>query len=379
MKFHYNAGLDFLKMSFHIHWTDPRFMQDLNDIKGNWDDPDVTERPFYLEGGLELNIQRTGTKKYPFVLSMGDIKLMFSNHKADAQQPNCRIEIGSVSCWDPGWFFLTNRLLSWIRVYGGQVREQKVSEFHITVDIFGLRFTASEFADIRRWICGAKEYRIAGKYRTPNYIALGKGNFMLRIYDKIGELLDGSPKDIFFRDLWTRKLNALPPEDVTRIEFQIRREVSKELEINTIQDLRDKMNGIWQYCTAQWSRFTAIPVSEPDRINKNHQRYDTSDLWLFVQSVRFENAPEMPAVKRERPVCLRDSKKLIQQAAGCMLTAFSIESVTSEGGLDPDLYLYHSDEIQQLLHRQIIENYCKDAKEYRRKMKTVFISSAVNV
>lgn len=376
MKYEYNTGLDFLKMSFNIEWTDPRFMQDLIDAKENWDDPDITEKTFYLEGGLNFNLQRAGTKKYPFKLTMGDVALLFSNHKWDAQQPNCRVEIGSVSCWSPGWFWLINRILSWLRVYGAKVRGEKVSELHITLDIFGLQFTESGFFDIRRWVCRANQYKIAGEYRTPNYIALGKGNFMLRAYDKTGELEPGSAKEIFFRDLWTKKLNAVPPEHVTRIEFQIRREVSKELQIDTIKDLQEKMNGIWEYCVKQWSRFTEEPISEADRKNKNHQRYETAALWQFVESVRFEDAPEDVVLERKRPVQLANVNALVKQGAGCLLRACAALSATTLKGLDPGAYIEHSDTAYFLLHRQIVENFEEDARKYKHKMKTGFIASA---
>jgi len=251
-------------------------MKKLREEKAERDDPDISEKPFYLEDGLNLSLQRAGAKKYPYVLKTGDVRIMFSNHGWNAQQPDCRVEIGSVSCRSPGWFPQMNRILNRLRVFGAKVRGEKVSELHITVDIFGLRFTDSDFSDIRRRICGAKEYRPAGKYRTPDYLALGKGGFMLRIYDKIRELLPGSAKDVFFRDLRAKKLNGPPPEEVTRIEFQIRRKVSKELSINSIRDLREKMNGIWEYCVNQRARFTAEPITEQDRKNRNHQRYATS-------------------------------------------------------------------------------------------------------
>ncbi|MCI5150244.1 MAG: hypothetical protein D3916_12800, partial [Candidatus Electrothrix sp. MAN1_4] len=321
-------------------------------------------------------LQRASAKKYPYVLKMGDVTLMFSNHDWTAQQPNCRVEIGSVSCWSPGWEHLINRIQSWLRVFGARIREEKVSELHVTVDIFGLSFVDSGFSDIRRWICSAKQYKIAGEYRTPNYFALGKGNFMMRIYDKVGELTPGSAKDIFFRDLWAKKLNAPAPEDVTRIEFQIRREVSKELQINTIKDLKEKMNGIWEYCVNQWARFTEIPVTDQDRKNKNHQRYETAGLWEFVRSVRFEDALEDVVLERKRPVQLTNVKALIEIGTGCFLKACAAQAAESPYGLDPDCYLEHWDIASELMRKQIIENYEKDAGKYKQKMKTGFIASA---
>jgi hypothetical protein len=375
--YQYNTGLDFLKMSFNIEWTTHYFMEELREAKEEWDDPDISEKPFHMGDGLEFNLQRAGAKKYPFKLVMGDVTLLFSKHKWDAQQPNCRVEIGSVSCWAPGWEYLINRILNLLRVRGAKVRGEKVSELHITVDIFGLKFTESGFSDIRRWVSRANEYKIAGKYRTPNYLALGKGNFMLRIYDKTGELEPGSAKEIFFRDLWTKKLNAIPPEHVTRIEFQIRRKVSKELQIDTIKDLKEKMNGIWEYCVKQWSRFTEEPIPEVDRKNKNHQRYETAALWQFVESVRFEDAPEDVVLERKKPVQLTNTEALIKQGTGCFLKACAALAVESSSGLDPEAYLEHWDTASWLMHAQIMENFEGDARKYKNKMKTGFIASAV--
>jgi hypothetical protein len=199
---------------------------------------------------------------------------------------------------------------------------------------------------------------------------------MLRAYDKTGELVPGSAKDIFFRDLWAKKLNAAPPEYVTRIEFQLRRQVSKELQINSLKDLKEKMNGIWEYCVNQWARFTENPVTEQDRKNKNHQRYDTAGLWEFVRSVRFEDAPKEVVLERKKPVQLTDTEALIKQGTGCFLKACAALAVESSTGLDPEAYLDHWDTASWLMHAQIMENFEGDAKKYINKMKTGFIASA---
>jgi hypothetical protein len=362
----YTAGLDFLKLSLHLDWIDSQFMKDLHDKKASFgeEDDSVSELPFYLEGGLNLNIQRKGADKYPFVLKSGDVTLMFSNHKSDAQFPNCRIEIGSMSCWDPGWAPLIERILSWLRVYGAQVRKQKISEFHIAADLLGLDFSAAGFQDISRWIARANEFRLVGKYRRTNYIAFGKGNFMMRIYDKTEELSPQSPKEILFHGIWARKLNTLPPQKVTRVEFQCRRKVSKELQIETIADLKEKQNAIWEYCTSQWCRFTEKAISEADRDNKNQQRYDTAKLWEYVQAIKFD-APNVDKIIRRRSVPQHiDISARIKQAAGNLLT------VCAAYKFEPDDYLGHISLCSDLIEESLTNSFQNENKKYQHKIKT---------
>jgi len=98
-------------------------------------------------------------------------------------------------------------------------------------------------------------------------------------------------------------------------------------------------------------------------------------LWTFVRSARFEDAPEV-VLERKRPVQLTDTEALIRQGTGCFLKACAAPAVESPNGLDPDAYLEHWDTASWLMHRQIVENYEKHNRDYRRKMQTGFIASA---
>ncbi|MCI5133635.1 MAG: hypothetical protein D3920_00900 [Candidatus Electrothrix sp. AW2] len=324
----------------------------------------ISEVPFHQPGFLDFNLLRRGAGSYPYVLRSGDVVLMFSNHKPDAQFPNCRIEIGSISCWQPGWLSLYNRILDWITFCGCRVFKEKVSEFHITADLLGADFSTTGFFDIDRWITRANDHFLAGKYGNHNYVAFGKGNFMMRVYDKTSELTPNSPKAIVFNTEWSKKLQAPPPKHVTRIEFQIRRTVSRELQIETVKDLAANLNGIWQYCVSDWARFTEIAITSSDRKNKNQQRYETAALWQFVQAIRFDAPESDKLIRRSESPNHINTEILRKMASGCLL------SLCAASGLKPDDLLGHIHFSHDLIEKSLTDQFESENEKYKRKVET---------
>jgi hypothetical protein len=374
----YLCGLDFMKTGLYLDWPDSYFLKHLQEFKEEFLDeslcPDrnVEWRPLRLDGGLELNMHRNGAGKYPYFLKTGDIHIMFSNHKSDAQCPNCRIEIGSLSCWNPGYEKVFNKIVQWIRAFGGTIRKQKLSEFHPVVDLLNVDFNKTGFDDVTRWVSLAKKYNIHGEYRTPNYIAFGKGDLMLRIYHKTGELAEnaGDAKDRFFQSLWANHLQSLPPKHVTRIEFQIRRTNIKQLEINTVGDLVKKLNSIWAYCCREWARFHSTKIKEEDRKKKSYKKYKTAFIWDFVCNIRFNEA-KVYKVKRKR---FRGGnvEALQKQMAGCAISICGIL------GLAPDDFDSHIAQSVGLLFEQMEANRNKSFVEYERKIKVAGVNSELS-
>lgn len=349
------TGLDFLKVSLWLDWSSRDFLSDLHSRKRSVQETDDIESPFRVPGGLSFNLQRTGAGKYNYVLKSGDITLMFSNHKADAPFPNCRIEIGSVSCWEPGWEYIFYRLCSWLKIYGASIKQEKISEFHITADLLDVDFTETGFDDRFQWITRSNKWKVEGEFDDSNYIAFGKGDMMLRVYDKTAEIKRNGAKSAIFHSIWRKQINRTP-EHVTRIEYQMRRPVFKEFQINTVADLRRNQNSVWQYCVSQWSRFCSDKV---DRKNKNHQRSATAFIWSVVQALKFKKGRIYKLVRKK--VLLSNIDSLKKQAAGCLL------SVCAALGQDHDDFIGHITTAFSLVDEQIRENF-KDFTGYVRNM-----------
>lgn len=369
----YLAGLDFLKVSLWLDWKSPEFITMLKDFKEEFNDdhlnknPEARERSLELGDGLSFNVLPFGAGKYVYVIKSADITILFSNHKSDAQFPNCRIEIGSMSCWQPGWLCLFEKITGWLRGQGAEISRQAVTEFHQTADLFGVEYDLSDFSNLNRWSARANRFSLHGEHYTPNYISFGKGDFMFRCYNKTGELDPVSAKYDFFHDLW-REHTGRDVEHVTRLEFQIRRPVIKKLGIKSVYDLSKKLNSVWAYCVGDgkentgWCRFLDREMTPSDRKNKNQQRYDTDSLWETVRSVRF-NGGRTQHLVRSKTLHI-DVERLMKQGAGCLL------SVCGAVGLAEDDYEGHMLFASDLIRRQIRDNYHKDRNEYLRKIST---------
>ncbi|WPD22826.1 MAG: hypothetical protein SD837_21915 [Candidatus Electrothrix scaldis] len=356
-----------MKVSFWLDWKSRLFLDSIKAIKDSFSSDDLTDGQGMFSSidfgeDFTFNVQRRGAGNHPFVLKCGDITLMFSNHKVDAQHPNCRLEIGSVSCWVPGAFDLVDRVMHWLVERGASISQQKIMESHLTVDLLHVDFSQTGLFDINRWICRATKSKLCFENFEPNYFSSGKGKVMMRAYDKTGELKPGSSKEIAFQDLWSAHLGGLPPEHVTRIEFQLRRDYFKESNINTVYQLQEDLNAIWEYCTGEWSRFTSRPLEIKDRKNKNHQRFKTAFLWEYIRSVRFNAAP-VQKLERGLPVNHVNVDHLVRQASGCILT------VCAAVGHSFDDVAEHAVTATQLISKYLYNEHSTNNKEYKRKMK----------
>ena len=159
------CGVDFYKHSLHLDWKDPTLLNTLYDFKDDINnensnnDPDPKPHVIQLDDGTEFIVQPKAARKYTLVLESAGMKILFSRHKADAQFPNCRIEIGSMCCWHPGWLYLYEQITAWLKGHGAEIVKQKVSEFHITADLLNLDYNFTGFVDVNRWQARANRFQ----------------------------------------------------------------------------------------------------------------------------------------------------------------------------------------------------------------------------
>ena len=223
------------------------------------------------------------------------------------------IEIRSEALWRLGPEEVMKIALSLIEANGGQIIKAKLSRVDLCVD-----FLMPE----KLWSQSLMEYAVTRatdfapyyRYMKLTGIRIGKGGISARLYDKPLEIKQQSGKKWMF-DIWG--IEEVPEgSKIIRIEFQLRREVLKELGLKEIADLLPKIDGAWAYCTKKWLKFQNRP-------GLHHTQRSTLKWYEEIQE-GFEGVQGAEPLVREKAVNM-DKKRLMQQANGFIKSIHAID------------------------------------------------------
>lgn len=359
-------GLDFLKVSLWLEWHSNSLLNELQALKTVVQSGDDNCITFHAPGGFDWNLHRTGTSRYNFRLTTGDITLLLNKRRSDGVVPTARLEIGSLSCWSPGFFTIYERIVLWLKALDATIIREQVSEVHMTADFVGCDIKSLGIEDENRWVSRVHKFDIHNDRRQLSGISLGKGDIMLRIYDKVLELKKSPHKQAVFSEIWST--DAYNQHPVTRVEFQLRRTVLKEFEnkIETVKNLLFGLNSIWQYCTKSWSRFCKNSINR----NHNQSKSENSEFWNKVSSIKWTG--NQPIERKKR----RQNKNLDQIRAnirGMAMTATSFYDVHPE---DLDHIIGLS---QKILEEDLTKLYKDDPYKFIEQMKRKSNEIYVNI
>lgn len=209
--------------------------------------------------------------------------------------------------------------------WGGILAKERVSEVHLCADVVGQSLKDLPCTDEDYWITRAHRFAVFHNRRKLTGITIGKGDIMLRVYDKVAELAAKSThKQGFFANAWG--LETFDQTDVTRFEFQLRRKVITQFQpgINTVQDLTDHLQALWDYCVGDWARLTATKV---DRDQRHQDRAVLHSVWDQLRAAIWTGKKICERIQRQLQ---GDFDRLCKQAAGLSM------SIASFCGLLPD-------------------------------------------
>lgn len=377
-------GLDTLKVSFWLKWnhTDNDFFGILDFMKKKVQDTENDCIPVFKENCFDWNLYRSGARMYTFRLRSGDITLMFNRRKSGDKIPNCRLEIGSLSCWSPGFFSIYERVKAFLAAYGAEIAKERVSEVHLAADFIGTDIKFANLDKHEHWIAFARKDDDHGTIpvqqqdtepepdeldfdkhydcRKFSGLNIGKGDLMLRIYDKGMELkrTRATHKQQVFSEIWS--LEKYDDQPVTRVEYQIRRPKLREFsdhegkQIDTVSDLLNAIRSLWAYLTTEWTRHTQSPVNR----NHNQSKAKVSEFWQKVQTVVWFG---VFGYIRTHPVKHRDTAQLRSMARGCLMSVCASLEVEPDD-IDKIVYLC-KDMIEEDLH-----SFFENEQEFRQRM-----------
>lgn len=199
------------------------------------------------------------------------------------------------------------------------------------------------------------EHVLSGKVRT---LSLAPGApLSARIYDKTYELHCKREKGKAAAEVeaWTRRALALPAHkqaailkagaDVTRVEFQARGEVLKEMGLRsaTAADVAASLDRVWGYCTTRAADGSFGWMRIVDRGTATRkERAELDARWVAVQAVRFRKEPE-PIYRVRRSTGARSA-----QVFGC-----AVSLLAAAGALPRVPLVTHDGEIVRDVHEML--------------------------
>jgi hypothetical protein len=213
-----------------------------------------------------------GKKPYSYVLSNRDFEVRLAEHL----QPCCHVQYFSEALWRDGAAALLTRLLTWAASVGlypsrGPVvsRVDWAFDFHLPSIDFDGGNIVSRGRKKGRWDDGDA---ITG-------FQIGKGDLVVRLYDKVAEIMAESKK-VWMFDLWGRRT------EVWRVEFQARGPILQLHGIRTPAELMDLQYDLLRELAGT---HTTLRVTNGD---SNRSRWSLHPLWRALRQAIAERPQE---------------------------------------------------------------------------------------
>lgn len=272
------SGVDSLELTSDVTWTNPAFFDELEELKteaaerGKYPTIDLkNENP---DDACMLYVHGYGSGGYNLLLTGPEYTIKLGGPQPDEYRPNVFASIRSELLHGSGVGKAVDRLTRLIEFYGGTIHGWKVSRADVFTDILvDEKLWTREMQDLLVTRARYISSHTSGTRFTG--FSIGKGKISARIYDKLQEIIDKSKKFWMYK-VWN--LHAVPEGSrIIRVEFQLRREKLKDLDIDSVSDLKIKAANLWGYCTQDW-------LTMKDEPEKQHHRRKIVPWWLCVQN-----------------------------------------------------------------------------------------------
>ena len=228
--------------------------------------------------GTEFIVKPRGASGYEFILVNDDVRVCVAREARGGKvMPEVFVTFSSQYLWAKGVTEAVALFKKWLSRWAVMVGE-KVSRADLCQD---LELDFPEI-DIKRevvtyakgkvdWVEG--QHYVVGR-RSSGYM-FGSGDLVGRFYDKVLEVKKHQKEYV----LDGLRANGWDGETgVSRAEFQCRRKFLKLMQVETVDDLIQRLPDIWRYCTHDWLR-VCVPGSAT-----NQARWTVREFWKLIMN-----------------------------------------------------------------------------------------------
>ena len=275
-------GIDTIEFGIDVNNYDEnftKFLDKLEELKTLSQEHNKEE--IFNIGGINFTVKSKGQGFYSYKIECNDFYICFMKHDIKKNSP-IYVRFMSEFLWKYGYEQCYFLFIEWFNNLNLQMISTRISRLDLCFDTEEIEFIIS---DKENFVTRAKKIDVhyieeKKAINSEHYIGntfsgfvIGRGSpLSCRIYNKSLEIKN---KKDWFHSIW-KKYNYNSDNDVWRVEFQARRKVLKELNINCYEDIANKLLGTWAYYTQKWL------ILKEKKCN-NVSRCPVAKKWLLIQ------------------------------------------------------------------------------------------------
>lgn len=266
------CGLDTVDLGLYVDWQNawpeiqPQLQFELEQSRQG-----ETAIWFHPVAGKAI-VTGSSKRNYRFHLQYPDFHMWIADTCEPKGYPNVYVSPTAKTLWTIGLDEFLTGLHRWFFELGATVDQVQVSRVDLAADFYIESGMTLDFLRSHR----VSRTRSTNHYEDDDtletfYLGRKASPVQARIYDKLKKVLK-TPETAFFMALWGGPVQAW------RVEFQLRRTLLRQLNINTVDDLKAQAGGLWTYLTDEW-----FSLRLPD--NRNTKRRTVHPWWAQVQNL----------------------------------------------------------------------------------------------
>jgi hypothetical protein len=261
----------------------------------------------------EYRVMASASASYGVILQNGDISIFLRKFSKNVKNPVLKVEFRAEYLARYGYVKAVETVQRIIEAEFIEKPVYKIKEIHLATDIQGYEFTPLDFYRIKtlsrtRTVFSEDEKNSYFTNQRFTGMTFGKGDLMLRIYNKTAEIHKNKKKGFIEVLKWQHNENFNPDMNVWRIEGQIRRDKLKELALVDIN--LDSLDSVLNNIPSIWKLFIdrfvhkdlkdtqiheqiqgykrlkngGIKILLPDTFRMRFKNADTSQVWSLINT-----------------------------------------------------------------------------------------------
>jgi hypothetical protein len=272
------------------------------------DDLALSPLPPFL--GEDVLMRPYGGGTFRFLLASGDVAVKVRKADHAANMACAQVELSAACLHRVGWRAAVVAIRDWVRLWASHAVLQ-VSEVDLCADTQGWKPTFGDFSSRAFVSPVGRPHLIPYDGEHVGYVRFGTGGaagsrsgqapIQCVIYDKTEEIREHDKG--WFVPLWAQDAAYDPDAMVTRVEFRFRREWLKEHQLDTVDEVLERLGDMWReglewcrYCVPQPRRYNDL--GEP--IPLHRERWAVRREWGLLAAVSWGEAERAPLTRLDQ-------------------------------------------------------------------------------